>query len=269
MERSKGARALQGGGSGEGLSVPSQIIIENQDSRKNIAEDMKFHIERSEFHNKDNRDKELWMSALSNRIKFLNNERKLIQPGPADTPENLNSEKIITPDEKLPMTRYIPGVPKTVEDLIELWRVGRDSCHIRPVHLFDKAEDRKLIISGYKDYIWNKSGQKCAYLRFKRLIKGVLTVADGENLIENIFCAGEKQKWLKRNSCTRSGVVVNVTDSLDIVCMSTCAPWLSGLRFVVLFTVNHDAGACSGCRQNYRILDGHVSPKRGNVIQRG
>ncbi len=67
MERSRGSRALQGGGSGEGFSAPSHVLLENQDTRNKIAADINHYARHSDFYSTNNCDEELWKSALNLR----------------------------------------------------------------------------------------------------------------------------------------------------------------------------------------------------------
>lgn len=66
--------------------------------------------------------------------------------------------------------RYIPGLPKTIEEVITLWRRGSTDGMYKPVRLFEKSSTRKDIISNYDPESWFKGGQKSAYFRFKEIV---------------------------------------------------------------------------------------------------
>ena len=76
MERNKDARVFQGGGSGEGLEVPDQVLSESKDLHKKILQDVANHSQQAIFREDifetdQNRDGELWKSMLVARKRTL------------------------------------------------------------------------------------------------------------------------------------------------------------------------------------------------------
>ena len=93
---------------------------------------------------------------------------------------------------KVSSRREIPYLPKSLDELVNLWREGSEKKGFRPVHQYKTARNRKLIMKNYSDLGWKKSGQKYAYLRFQRVILGIASYNDG---LTDIFCRGSDEKW--------------------------------------------------------------------------
>ncbi|KAI0558043.1 hypothetical protein FGB62_241g05 [Gracilaria domingensis] len=79
---------------------------------------------------------------------------------------------------RMPITQFIPGLPKQIEEVVQLWR-GGDKKRFYPVYLFDTVLQRKKLIHGYTDCRWRESGQKSAYYKFKKLVT-IVSEAHGD-----------------------------------------------------------------------------------------
>ncbi|KAI0557919.1 hypothetical protein FGB62_251g014 [Gracilaria domingensis] len=70
---------------------------------------------------------------------------------------------------QIPILQFIPGLPKVIEDVVQLWRKG-DGGRFHPIYLFDTVDQRRKMIHGYSDLRWRQSGQKAAFYKLKKLV---------------------------------------------------------------------------------------------------
>ncbi len=69
------------------------------------------------------------------------------------------------------LKKAVPGIPKTAEELVQLWRQGNPEKNVSPLYKFVCVSGRKQIIRGYTNKTWNLSGQKRAFNRLKSLVQ--------------------------------------------------------------------------------------------------
>lgn len=99
--------------------------------------------------------------------------------------------------------KYIPGIPKTIDSVIEIWRNGTQDSNYKPVRFFETAAMRKSLVLGYTHTSWSKGGQKSAYYRFKDIVFYLHKFC---NLSIDVFEEGtgdewsEAVEWFKDNS---------------------------------------------------------------------
>ena len=72
--------------------------------------------------------------------------------------------------------QFLPGMPKSVEMLIEYWRLGCSASFEIPVLKFERASFRKNNVPGYTDKKW-RSGQRALFQRLKKVVKIVAACA--------------------------------------------------------------------------------------------
>ena len=89
------------------------------------------------------------------------------------------------------LVRFIPPLPKTIEEASKYWRFGCPVQNFKPVRLFQTAKKRKELISGYKNKMWSSTGQKNLYLRYRSLMELLADYA----LEINIFKEGRNCSW--------------------------------------------------------------------------
>lgn len=190
MERRADARALQGGGSGEGFKPPAQLQNETMESRQSIAEDILKHARGAVykehlFENAGNNDAEIWERSLALRLETIG------AAVPAMPAQRNASDSVAVPSS-VPLRQEIPGLPKSIDVLIELWRNGDPREGFRPVHVYASVSTRRAIIRGYSNKAWVGSGQKRAFQRYQFL---ALEVAKCNTQIKDIFAPGSSTEW--------------------------------------------------------------------------
>ncbi|PXF44435.1 hypothetical protein BWQ96_05805 [Gracilariopsis chorda] len=85
---------------------------------------------------------------------------------------SISSSGELKADQKLKaFVRFIPWMPKTAEEAIEIWRKGSSDRGYKAVRLFGNAANRRKFIVGYEDWMWSKTGQKNLFLRYRALIE--------------------------------------------------------------------------------------------------
>lgn len=100
-------------------------------------------------------------------------------------------ENTVSTQSTLPHhVKYIPGLPRTLPELLKLWRFGSDT--FKPVRLFDKASKRRTLVSNYTNASWARGGQKHAYLRFRDI---VLYVHEHAPIVCNVWEEGNDRHW--------------------------------------------------------------------------
>lgn len=87
--------------------------------------------------------------------------------------------------------RWIPGQPKTIEEVVEAWRTGIKGC--LPVRLFATPELRKKVIKDYSHKLWASCGQKDALLRYKMLAE--LVASFNLEHLPNVIETGIEADW--------------------------------------------------------------------------
>ncbi|PXF39613.1 hypothetical protein BWQ96_10692 [Gracilariopsis chorda] len=96
---------------------------------------------------------------------------------------------------RTPILQFIPGLPKRIEEVVQLWRKG-DRGRFHPIFLFDTAKQRKKMIVGYSDLRWKQSGQKAAFYKYKRLVTLVTQAHGGLGIFEV-----DSSSWTEALSC--------------------------------------------------------------------
>lgn len=193
MEHTRSHREIQGGGSGSGLIIPSQIrrhepILE----RKIVQDSLRMAQECGNVvRNGEESRIGIWMGHLKDRFFTLSERRRIYDLNRVDK-RFLNSHASINPRQiaETPMTgsegsvsqlaridvlsnevtpvfhvRYIPGISRSLPEILKLWRFGSEQ--FKPVRMFEKASKRRMIVPNYTNASWVKGGQKSAYLRIR------------------------------------------------------------------------------------------------------
>jgi len=96
------------------------------------------------------------------------------------------------------LVKFIPALPKTVEEVVKLWRKGSESDGYSPVRLFEKAEMRKALVRNYTNNLWAKGGQKSSFYRIKDI---VVFVSEFGPVTIRIEEEGSEESW---NSALRA-----------------------------------------------------------------
>lgn len=226
--------AIQGGGCGDGFRTPRQLLDENEGTIQNITSAMFSAVEcanPASFNNELNNDQEIWKRELFSRLCHQHclhassvgtKKTTCVNPGLPlvsrplclsakrfEAPENAPGRhsrlmKIIdespageTPSTKIVLnaTRVIPKLPKTIEELTSMWRLGCSSGLFKPLWTFEKVEERKRGIPGYTDSWWKSSGQKCAFLRFKRIVSKVVDCMPDTTAVD-LYSQESDQIWI-------------------------------------------------------------------------
>lgn len=190
MERRADARALQGGGSGEGFKPPAQLQNETTESRQRIADDIMKHgrggvYKEHLFENTGNNDAEIWEQSLALRLETIGAAVPTI-------PAQGVSSSSVGIQSSVPPRQEIPGLPKSLDVLIELWRNGNQAEGCRPAHVYASVSTRRAIIRGYSNKTWVGSGQKRAFQMYQFL---AAEVAKCNNQIKDIFAPGSSPEW--------------------------------------------------------------------------
>lgn len=89
--------------------------------------------------------------------------------------------------------KHIPGLQKTIEKNIELWRKGNTEACLVPLRCFLSVAGRKRLCPEYRDKTWASSGQKDSFRRHRDLAELVGSVPDGTFL--NIREEGSDEEW--------------------------------------------------------------------------
>ena len=82
-------------------------------------------------------------------------------------------QKIGAQKEPSTVVKFIPGLPKTIEAVVELWRRGDENLDCQPLRKFTDSEMRKKLVPNYSHQMWTFSGQKSCFLRIKALVERV------------------------------------------------------------------------------------------------
>ncbi len=80
---------------------------------------------------------------------------------------HISRKKRRFPDGQFTIEKAVPGIPKTVEELVLLWRQGHPEKNVSPLYKFVCVSGRKQIIRGYTTKTWNLRGQNRAFNRLK------------------------------------------------------------------------------------------------------
>jgi len=162
------------------------------------------------FNSEGNNDGEIWRTQLFARMKSLQESRPTAGPVTTNNSDAIEPVQRVTApntaragpsssrrdtaptENSITLRQEIPQTPPDAATLVALWRKGCPEKGFRPVHLYDKAEMRKIIVTHYSDKKWTSSGQKRAYQRFKRL---AVAISRHNDNITDIFCEGSSQEW--------------------------------------------------------------------------
>ena len=89
--------------------------------------------------------------------------------------------------------RWVPGIPKTIEKAVHLWRMGDSLSSQVALRKFSTAEKRKEVIGlrVYSDKLWENTGNKRRFLRLKALIN---LVVEGSS-IQSVEEEGRDAEW--------------------------------------------------------------------------
>lgn len=82
-------------------------------------------------------------------------------------------QKTATNVEPSTVIKFIPGLPKNIETVVELWRRGDKDLNCHPLRFFIDPEMRKKLVPKYSHRLWTLSRQKNSFLRFKALVERV------------------------------------------------------------------------------------------------
>lgn len=91
-------------------------------------------------------------------------------------------------------TRIIPKLPKSIEELVQLWRHGSKDKFFKPIWIFEKVEERKRAAPQYTDAWWKSSGQKCAFLRMKRIVAKLVHLIP-DSTTSQLFSGESDRYW--------------------------------------------------------------------------
>ncbi len=87
----------------------------------------------------------------------------------------------------------MPGIPKTIERTVQLWRFRDPLCQQISIRELNTAEKQKSVIcvDQYSDKYWDSTGNKRRFLRIQALIR---FVADESN-VESVDEEGANAEW--------------------------------------------------------------------------
>ena len=199
MEREKDARAIQGGGTGEGFQEPSQLSECTAERNQAIIDDIEALSRNSVytehlFDSADNNDAEIWTASLNLRIDAICQQgigasRNTVN---ACTSERSTGTVRSAQDCVSLMREEIPALPKSIEELVQVWRYGDESSGFKAVRLFATPDKRRCLIPQYKDRIWRQSGNK---RKFERMQEVVRYVSECNPNISDVYQAGSNAEW--------------------------------------------------------------------------
>ena len=75
--------------------------------------------------------------------------------------------------ERINVVKFILGLLKTIEEVVELWRRGDKNLDCQPLRKFADSEMRKKMVANYSHQIWTLSGQKNSFPSIKDLVERV------------------------------------------------------------------------------------------------
>lgn len=76
------------------------------------------------------------------------------------------------------MSIVIPVLPKTMTEVIPLWRFGNQVGDILPTQNFRAAAQRNILIPNNTDHTWKNSGQKSAFAKYRKLLQIVSSLQE-------------------------------------------------------------------------------------------
>lgn len=226
MERTIIHRQIQGGGTGQGFKPPPQLLGAENRRFHEIVRDllMVSYANRSSDSQKDYPKQEVWVKALKSRIVEIQKRKKLqISFSQELSSPDSRNQQVKTTNNQLILSsvdrslqvgntqrnfmlvsatneikdmivpvKFIPGLPKTINECVLLWRKGTKDDSFKPVRLFEKGSMRKKLVKNYSNSSWVKGGQKSAYHRIKDVISFVHEYAP---LTCNIWEEGDDEVW--------------------------------------------------------------------------
>ena len=104
-----------------------------------------------------------------------------------------NIVPITSQPKRICVRQAVPGLPKTIEEVVLLWRRGDAAKGYKAMHLLHSAKSRRRELGeSFDNDWWVGAGQKCAFQRIKKLI--ALVAAEGGVPIFKIGC---EDGWLE------------------------------------------------------------------------
>lgn len=82
-------------------------------------------------------------------------------------------QKVIMTKQKRSHEKFVPGLPKSIKDVLTYWTEGNLNNGILPIRLLGAASIRAKVLQRYSNKLWSDSGQKNAYKRYRDLVSCV------------------------------------------------------------------------------------------------
>ena len=233
MERTSSTKEVQGGGSGEGMVVPTSISNYEPTALPLIFSDMIQTLRLKERNQLGLSDlpEDCWKTAIQNRARELCRRKRAVGAIATDTivkideqirdmggsaalcstvqSENSHRSEACQPassssafrsvpvearQESFVLEKLVPALPKRMEDVIILWRHGTDQTGSNPLRVFMIPENRKHLMRNYSNKAWTNSGQKRAFQRLKKLCSVVAVCFTGTEPLK-ISEHGDDEDW--------------------------------------------------------------------------